>query len=87
MKTTADNIVGGAGDSGAPIYYDRGNGTVGARGILIGPPLDENNNPIFTRDCPDDTWLPIADGNCASRIFAVGYHTLEDQWGVVIEYE
>lgn len=87
VRTTADNIVGGAGDSGAPIYYDRGNGTVGARGILIGPPLDENNRPIFTRDCPNDTWIPIADGNCASRIFAVGYQTLEDQWGVVIEYE
>lgn len=66
------------GDSGAPVYVERADGSVGARGIHSGG--------LNSVSCPSDT-AGFEAGSCSSISIAVGIQQLTDRWNVVVEQD
>lgn len=80
VGTTNGNLIGGAGDSGGPVYIERTDGRVGARGIYV------NGVPGYFVDCTIGRFPPGTDG-CDRRINVVGIDELEDRWVAQVEYD
>ena len=75
-------IVGGAGDSGAPVYIERTDGTVGARGICVSGRLGYELPCAVMRYEPPDG----AVGNeCDSEANVVDIQAIKAHWQVQIE--
>lgn len=70
--TTADT------DSGAPVYANRADGRVGARGIHSGAVQ-------LGASCPSSMRFPQA--MCGTLSIAVGIHQLKDRWNVQVEID
>jgi hypothetical protein len=81
FEARSDNghIIDGAGDSGSPVYVERSDGRVGARGILVA------GVPGYQTSCPSDTWYPLSYGDCDTRAYVVGITHLADLWKVTVD--
>jgi hypothetical protein len=82
FRAASDNghLIGGAGDSGGPVYVERTDGRVGARGTYA------NGVAGYFLDCNIGRFPPGAEG-CDRRINVVGIDELEARWVAQVEYD
>lgn len=80
-RSTNGNLIGGSGDSGGPVYIERSDGRVGARGIYV------NGVPEYFLDCNNIGRFPPGDDGCDRRINVVAIDRLEKMWNVIVEFD
>lgn len=79
VRNPSGGQVAGQGDSGGPIYWPTGNGTMAARGIIA------TGAPGYSVTCSTNMWQQPAPGLCFSRINVQSTEKLETEWGITIQ--